>query len=89
MTGLAQCLPVILIPEQVNISAVRLYVIYNRGNHNSFLLITNNAKRMFPKIPFPCSLPSRIISALTCGSAPIINLLPLLPLVLLASAAVR
>ncbi len=50
MAGLAQRLPVASVPEQLRVSAVRFYVIHDRGVNIPTVLKAFRAERMLPEI---------------------------------------
>ena len=67
MTGLAQALPVLLIPEQDGITTMRSDMIDNGCGHCPAFLHTLNTQGMCLQVSCPCLLPLPVVTTLTAA----------------------
>ena len=79
---------IVWIPEQRLIAAVRLDVVDHGGSSNSILSLTDSAQWVLPEKGVAILLPSVPITSARRGSAPLVNLMSLLPSVRLAATVV-
>jgi hypothetical protein len=66
MVMLAECLPIRIVPEQIDISAVRDLMIYSESGREAKFLEAFHAERMLLKEPLACLLPSIVIKLVAC-----------------------
>jgi hypothetical protein len=86
VTGPAQRLVIVQIPEQILITLMRHLVINNSGGDDSAITLAVDTERMFPKVLEPVALPSSVVSTTCCRSSTLIDLYLLLTLVLVTAS---